>query len=113
MEIIINMWGKDRSLKFVRRTYLCNGNLSIEVMNYDEEYEFWEPWCSLTVNLDLILESNRAFLDTNNCSREIIEWLFKNRYVTKIGERRSGFCVYPLVEFSEEFMETIVAEEDE
>lgn len=109
MSVILNMWEEDHALQFVKQEYMNNGNLAIEVLSEDEEYGGWEPWCSLTVNLPGInLDSNEAFLDTNNCSREIINWIFKNGYAKVIGERQSGFCIYPLVEFSDAFMETIL-----
>lgn len=112
MKIILNMWGEDHKLKFVKREYF-NGNLAVEVLSEDEEYG-WESWAMLTVNLPgFMLEENEAFLDTNNCSKEIIDWIFKNKYAEKIGERQSGFCVYPLVEFSKEFMENVLIVEEE
>lgn len=113
MSIILNMWNEDHALQFVKQQYV-NGNLAIEVLSEDEEYGGWEPWCSLTVNLPgFMFDKNEAFLDTNNCSKEIIDWIFKNNYVKKIGERQSGFCTYPLVEFSEAFMENILITEDD
>lgn len=113
MSIILNMWGEDHALQFIKRNYF-NGNLAVQVMSEDEEYSGWEPWCSLTVNLPgVMLNKNEAFLDTNNCSKEIIDWIFKNKYAKKIGQRQSGFCTYPLVEFSNVFMENIaITEED-
>ena len=113
MSIILNMWGEDHALQFVKQNYF-NGNLAIEVMSEDKEYGGWEPWCSLTVNLPgFMLDENEAFLDTNNCSKEIIDWIFKNKYAKKIGQRQSGFCIYPLVEFSKAFMEMIVVTEED
>ena len=113
MSVILNMWGEDHVLQFVKQNYF-NGNLAIEVMSEDEEYGGWEPWCSLTVNLPgFMLDENEAFLDTNNCSKEIIDWIFKNKYAKKIGQRQSGFCTYPLVEFSKSFMEMIVIKEED
>lgn len=107
MSVILNMWGEDHKLKFVKREYF-NGNLAIEVLSEDEEYG-WESWCMLTVNLPGFMhEENEAFLDTNNCSKEIVDWIFKNKYAKKIGQRKSGFCTYPLVEFSEHFMKQVI-----
>lgn len=108
MSVILNMWNEDHALQFVKQQYL-NGNLAIEVLSEDEEYGGWEPWCWLTVNLPgFSIKENEAFLDTNNCSKEIIDWIFKNNYAKQIGGKCSGFCMYPLVEFSKEFMECIV-----
>lgn len=111
MSVILNMWGEDHALQFVKQNYI-NGNLAIEVMSEDKEYGGWELWSSLTVNLPgFMLDENKAFLDTNNCSKEIIDWIFKNKYAKKIGQRQSGFCTYPLVEFSKTFMEMFVVTE--
>lgn len=113
MSVILNMWGEDHALQFVKQQYY-NGNLAIEALSEDEEYGGYEPWCSLTVNLPGFMhDGNKAFLDTNNCSKEIIDWLFKNKYVKKIAERQSGFCTYPLVEFSKTFMEMILVNEED
>ena len=60
-----------------------------------------------------MLNEDEAFLDTNNCSKEIVDWIFKNEYVKKIGQRQSGFCTYPLVEFSKAFMEMIIVTEED
>ena len=114
MSIILNMWGEDHTLQFVKANYQNNGNLAIQVLSHNEEYDFLEPWCSLTVNLPgFMLDENEAFLDTNNCSKEIIDWIFKNKYAKKIGQRQSGFCTYPLVEFSKAFMEMVVVTEED
>lgn len=115
MSVILNMWEEDYTLQFIKNEYL-NGNLAIEVLSEDKEYGdgVYEPWCPLTVNLPgFILDKNEAFLDTNNCSKEIIDWLFENKYANKIAERKSGFCTYPLVEFSQAFMETILIDPED
>ena len=114
MSVILNMWGEDHALQFVKANYQNNGNLAIQVLSHNEEYDFWDIWCSLTVNLPgFMLDENEAFLDTNNCSKEIIDWIFKNKYAKKIGQRQSDFCTYPLVEFSKAFMEMIVVTEED
>lgn len=113
MSVILNMWGEDHALQFVKAKYQNNGNLAIQVMSEDKEYGGWEPWCSLTVNLDKKLPGNQAYLDTNNCSREIIDWIYQNNYVSDMGVGFSGFCAYPLVEFNKAFMEMIVIEPED
>lgn len=113
MSVILNMWGEDHALQFVKREYL-NGNLAIEVLSEDEEYDGWEPWCMLTTNLSgFVHEGNEAFLDTNNCSKEIIDWIFENKYADVIGYVPSGYCTYPLVRFSDAFMEMILITEED
>lgn len=79
------------------------------MLSKDEEYGGWESWCYLTVNLPFyLLNDNQAFLDIGNCSKEVIDWLYNNKYVKEIGREQSGFCTYPLVEFNREFMEKIL-----
>ena len=38
MSIILNMWGEDHALQFVKQKYF-NGNLAIDVLSEDEEHE--------------------------------------------------------------------------
>lgn len=113
MSVIISVYGEEKAFQFEKKTYVNNGNLAIQIYSYDEEYEFWEPWCSLTVNLDAKVSENQAYIDVNNCSPEIVNWMYENKYMKAIGSRPSGFCLYPLVEFSKSFMETILVEGDE
>ena len=79
----------------------------------DDEYEFWEPWCDLTVNLPgMCPDENEAFIDANNCAPEIIRELEKAGLIKNTGiTRQSGFCIYPLYEFTKEFFEGMVEEE--
>lgn len=109
MSVVLNMWGKDHAIQFYKTKYSNNNNLAIvanELM--DDGYE--EPYSTVTVNLNNILPSNQAYLDINNCPDEIIHWLFDNGYAEQKGVEFSGFCMYPLVEFSKAFMETILIE---
>ena len=108
MHVVLNMWGEDHTLKFVKKKY-PNGNLAIHVLSKDEELGTWEPWCFLTTNLPgFVHEENEAFLDPNNCSKAIIDWVFRNRYARRIGAREKRYCVFPLVQFSKKFMEDVL-----
>ena len=106
IEITFKFFDAEHKARFLSSTYVNNGNLYIGVRTYDEEYEYWEPWCDLTVNLPgMKCEPNEAFIDTNNCAPEIIKTLKKKGYIKETGvTRQSGFCTYPLMEFSEEFL---------
>ena len=105
MNATINMNGKKHTLLFLKARYQNNDNLAIQVLSKIKEQDRWEPWCNLTVNLPShTLEKNKAFLDTNNCSEEIINWLLENGHANVIGKAKSGYCIYPLVEFSETFI---------
>lgn len=106
VEITFGFLGETYTARFEKSEYANNGNLYVGVQTWDEEYEYWEPWCDLTVNLPgCVLEKDEAFLDTNNCAPEIIQCLIDKGYVVNTGmARRSEFCEYPLVRFTEEFL---------
>lgn len=106
IEIEFNSYGKKHKAMFEKTLYVNGNNLYVGVVTWDEEEEYWEPWCDLTVNLPgCVLAKNEAYLDTNNCNPEIIRCLFDKGYVIDTGKvGHSGFCTYPLVRFTEEFL---------
>ncbi len=108
IEINFSFLGETYKARFCRNEYF-NENLYVGVTYWDEEFECWMPWGDLTVNLPgFLLEENEAFLDTNNCAPEIIRILKEKGYIKDTGvTRQSGFCTYPLVEFTEEFFNGI------
>ena len=109
IEIKFESYGKKYEGKFRKTKYLKGNNLYVGVLHYDKEFKEYMPYCDVTVNLpEMELEPNYAFLDTNNCPKVIIEWLYNNGYIVDTGLMMpSGFCVYPLVEFTEEFLNGI------
>ena len=109
IEITFNFLGEEYKARFWKSNYMNNGNLYIGIVTWDEENEYFEPWCDLTVNLPgMKCEPNEAFLDTNNCAHEIISTLMNKGYIKDTSiTRQSGFCTYPLVEFTQEFLSNI------
>ena len=106
IEIEFNAYGETHKARFEKSEYANNRNLYVGVATWDEEYQYWEPWCDLTVNLDIPLDGDAAFLDTNGCTPEIINALTDKGYVINTGmTRSSGFCTYPLVRFTKEFLD--------
>lgn len=90
---------------FEKGNYLNNNNLYIGVIAWDEGYP--EPWCDMTVNLQGKLPDNYAYVDTNNGGNELLEFIIENNLGTQVGVGASGFCVYPLVKFHEDFVNNI------
>lgn len=108
IEIEFTFLGKKHTAQFHKNTYVNNGNLYIGVLAWDEEYEYWEHWSDLTVNLSVPCKPNTAFIKTDCSGEEIIEALVKKGYATETGVMRcSGYCVYPMYEFTEEFLNGI------
>ena len=88
-----NFYGKTYPISFVLNRYMENDNLYVGmVTEIDGCTEFFGD---LTVNLSVPCKENRAFIDSNNNGRDIIDWLVENElgYMTWRMER-SGFCEY-------------------
>ena len=94
----ISNWGMEYEVT-INKTNYTNGNLAIQLMSYDEEYDFWEPYGNLTVNFDEKLPDGYAYVDTNNMpSAE--RFIKENNLGVHQGKYKySGFCAYPLYKF--------------
>ena len=85
------------TLEFER--YAVNNGLAIEMVTWEEGYP--EPWSMLTVNLDDQLESDCAYVDTNNNGQDITAWIEQNKLGVPTGRIGfSGFCTYPEYRFA-------------
>jgi len=106
VEITFVFFDEEKRARFYRAKYV-NENIYIGVETWNEELQYWEPWCDLTVNLPgMDCEENTAFLDINGCNPEIIAELHKKEYIQDMGVIvPSGYCSYPLVQFSQEFLD--------
>lgn len=106
--IKFNAWGREVTCVFEKGTYANNKNLAIQLYCEDEDWGGWEPYCTLTVNLYDGLPSNRAFIDTNNCQFSIVNAMKEAGYMKETGiMEASGFCIYPLYEFSQDFLDQL------
>ena len=80
--------------------------LAIQLYSYDED-GFREPYSTLTVNFgEFFSIKNCAYIDTNNNSftSQLLDMGFcADTRLTK----HSGFCVYPLWSFNEDFLRSI------
>lgn len=98
-KLILNAWGAKHPITFYLANYAENNNLYVGMTTHHEGYP--EPYGDLTVNLSVKCAEDCAFIDTNNCSDRIIEWLITNKLATLTGRiRQSGFCVYPEMKFN-------------
>lgn len=92
--------------RFVVDSYVNGKGTYIGMRTWNDEYDFWEPYCDITVNIpyssvNLKKTENMAecFVDTNNVP-DIDNWLVENGlafYTNKSGQ--SGFCTYPVLCF--------------
>ena len=94
-----------KHLALLRGQYV-RGNLALVLRDQDD----LSPYATLTVNLGTGdgLEPYQAYVDTNNLGSDIIDWIEENEIGTPTGKRKkSGFCVYPLVEFNKTLVDSL------
>lgn len=97
-----NRYGETADIYFVRNRYDYYGGLAVEMFWNGDGY--WEDFATITVNLTRVGD-RQAFLDENNLPG-IGKWLEANGLARDTGTaRKSGYCQYPLYEFTEKFYE--------
>lgn len=99
-------YGTEYTIAFERLNYVYGGNLAIEVHSREKGEEWWEPYATLTKNLGGFYSEREAHMDTNNI-RDLCDMVIERGWAEVIGTDHSGFCEYPLVRFTEEFLEEI------
>lgn len=103
-------YGGKYKLMFEKARYVYGG-VAIEVW-CTEDGKFWEPYATLTKNLGDFPPTSCAYLDANNVP-DLVEFVVDNGWCKRIGEKQSGFCTYPFVEFTDEFLDGICIGEEE
>ena len=107
-----NSYGTEYKIKLQLTTYQDNGNLALCATCYDEEYKFWEPFGTFTVNLGEELPDDCAYVDANNMPG-VEDWLKDNGLAEPLAkQRQSGFCMYPLYKFDIAKIRSIIATQD-
>lgn len=102
IEMKLKSYGTEYELAFKLGTYANNNTLAVFVEGREPGDPFFYNFCRLTVNLeDLGATDVRAYLDVNNCPKEIIDMLTEKKFISKpIAYKQSGFVSYPLVLFN-------------
>lgn len=99
---IHNPWGGDYRIKINVTEYQQNDALAIQLLSWNEEFQLWEHYGMLTVNLNdsSSLAKDCAFVDTNN-TPNAAEFIEENGLGTFTGIMGfSGFCTYPCYKFN-------------
>lgn len=97
-----NRWGRTIEAYFAKSAYAMDNSLAIVM--YGNEDGYWEPYATVTVNLQYPVDKNVAFVDENNLPG-IGKWLEENGIAEPTGiVRQSGYCTYPLYRFTDEFL---------
>ena len=101
-----NQFDEEITVMFEKGTYANNGNLYIGALSVCDGY--LEPYCNITVNLPEFLDDNKAYLDINNANHQLLIKMKKAGLIKYCERNRaSGFCSYPLYEFSQKFLDDI------
>lgn len=107
----LKKYKKTYTLTLAPTYYMDNGSLGIYILHRTSNE--WEPYGTLTVNLEeRSLGKNKAYVDTNNLGAEILDWITDNGLGELTGnEKKSGFCTYPEVLFYEEVLKQFNTED--
>ena len=89
------------NLLYINTGTLNNITLSqqetVEKQTHSKKNDYIEPYCNLTVNLDMQLGKGLAFIDVNNADRDLLLFLEEQGFIAPTGVTMpSGFVVYPL-----------------
>ena len=80
---------------------------------YDREIGCWVPYAAITKILpeSVFLGRTEAFVDTNNV-HHLVAWLVQEGFIRLTGDfATSGFCTYPVAQFSDSFLHEICTEQ--
>lgn len=85
-----------------------NGNLAVQLMSWDEEYEFWEPYAKLSVNTELILEADFFVAKTYSENEGLIEQFIESGIFENTGQVVPlGYASGAILKLTDKFLEEI------
>lgn len=77
---------------FTTSTYSTTGNTYVGI--HCKENDRIEPYCNLTVNLDMQLGKGLAFIDVNNADKRLLLFLEEQGFISPTGVTKpSGFAI--------------------
>ena len=103
-------YGTEYEIRFIKARYMYGGSLAIKVEDFEPDGEWWEPYATLTVNIDDFPYKRCAYLDSNNVP-DLCEFVLEKGWAKEVGCGRSGYCTYPMVAFTDEFLNDVCEEE--
>lgn len=104
-----NQLGNEYNIMFYKGKYVNNDRIYIVAYSEDEEYGGYNPYCDITINLpQSIPNGNYAFLDINDADLKLLNLMSEKGWIEDTGNFGfSGYCMYPLVRFTDEFLNQI------
>ena len=109
----LEFYGTNYNIVLGKANYVNNGTLAVLMFVSTPKGKIKEDFGDLTQNIDdsdiFANDKNSQFIDTNNLPSDIIKWLNDNGIAKDTGIRGfSGYCTYPLVEFTQEALNGMV-----
>lgn len=107
----LKFYGKTYNVALGKAHYVNNGKLAVLMYTCTPKGKIKDIFADLTKNIgdsDIYAnKTNKQFIDTNNLPADIIGWLEENGIANEVNGiyGHSGFCVYPLVEFTQEALD--------
>lgn len=100
MFVYTDNYGDDNDVRLVLDMYRDNNNLFVGLEEHDEEFDFWDSYCDVTVNI-VRLPFLESAINMNYGGQEKIDFLVKNGFGEPAGySLSSGFCTYPVFRFN-------------
>ena len=101
--------GTKYNIVLAKSSYFLNNTIAVLMYISTPKGKVKENFDNLTVNIgesSLLANDTKQFIDTNNLGNDIVKWLVKNKIAKKtdiVGF--SGYCRYPMVEFTKEALD--------
>jgi len=90
----------NNSVALVLDMYRDNGNLFIGLEEYDKEYDYWDSYCDVTVNVGKLPFLESA-INTEYNGPAKVDFLLQNGFGELTGKSiPSGFCTFPVFKFN-------------
>ena len=105
----LEFYGTKYNVVLAKGSYIVNDTLAVLMYISTPKGKIKEDFGDLTQNIGestLLADDTRQFIDTNNLGNDIVKWLVKNKIAKKtdiVGF--SGYCQYPMVEFTKEALD--------
>lgn len=103
----IEFYGTIYNVVLGKANYCSNGTFAVQMYECTPKGKVKGIFADLTRNISdsntYANSTNKQFIDSNNLPANIISWLEENGIANEVNGiyGHSGFCVYPLVEFTQ------------
>ena len=108
----LEFYGTKYHIVLGKANYVNNGTLAVLMYVSTPKGKVKEDFGDLTRNIsdsEIYADKKSQFVDTNNLGNEIVAWLEENNIAKRNGILGfSGFCTYPLMEFTQEALDNML-----